>query len=239
MHTAVRTPRARATLAWFGAAVLALALWIAVIAPAPARSTAATPTHATPTHATPTHRTAPTAKQAAFHDGMRKLWEDHIAWTCLAIVSFAGGLPDFDATAQRLLRNQADIGNAIKPYYGARAATQLTALLRTHILGAVDLLKAAKSGDPAALAAAKQAWYANGDDIARFLNRANPRNWRLATMRSAMRMHLDQTLAEASARLSGDFAADIAAYDEVHHHILVMADALSAGIMKQFPGRFR
>ena len=54
-----------------------------------------------------------------------------------------------------------------------------------------------------------------------------------------MRGHLDQTLEEAAARLKGDFAADIRAYDEIHHHILVMADTLSAGIVKQFPHEFR
>src|ERR1043165_3791243 len=53
----------------------------------------------------------------AFHDAMRKLWEDHITWTRLYIVSFAAGLPDTDAVAQRLLQNQTDIGNAVKPFY--------------------------------------------------------------------------------------------------------------------------
>ena len=72
---------------------------------------------------------AATAKQAAFHDAMRKLWEDHVTWTRLAIVSFAHDLPDLPATQDRLLRNQADIGNAIKPYYGRAAGNQLTALL--------------------------------------------------------------------------------------------------------------
>src|SRR5215510_11602279 len=114
-------------------------------------------------------------EQVAFHDGMRKLWEDHITWTRLAIVSFAGGLPDFDQTAARLLKNQEDIGNAIKPYYGRRAGNRLTALLKQHIAGAVELLKAAKAGDDAGFATAKTAWYANGREIARFLTRANPR----------------------------------------------------------------
>src|SRR4051812_17060800 len=84
---------------------------------------AAAPPHAG--HAAAPHRQAPahalTQRQAAFQDAMRKLWEDHVTWTRLAIVSFAGGLPDLEATEARLLRNQADIGNAIKPYYGRRA----------------------------------------------------------------------------------------------------------------------
>src|SRR3954451_12817333 len=94
------------------------------------------------------------AKQVALHDGMRKLWEDHITWTRLAIVSFAAGLPDLQATEDRLLRNQADIGNAVKPFYGRTAGNRLTALLREHIHGAVALLQAAKSGDSSAIARA-------------------------------------------------------------------------------------
>jgi hypothetical protein len=179
------------------------------------------------------------ARQAAFHDDMRKLWEDHVTWTRLAIVSFAAGLPDLQATEARLLQNQADIGNAIKPFYGRTAGNRLTALLREHILGAVTLLRAAKSGDNDAIAKASAAWYANGNDVADFLNKANPRNWSGKEMRAMMKTHLDQTLKEAQDRLQGRFAADIRDYEAIHRHILEMADELSTGIMRQFPGRFR
>ena len=54
-----------------------------------------------------------------------------------------------------------------------------------------------------------------------------------------MKVHLDQTLKEAQDRLQGRFAADVRDYDTVHRHILDMADTLSAGIMRQFPQRFR
>ena len=188
-------------------------------------------------HATPA--TALTARQLAFHDAMRKLWEDHITWTRLAIVSFAGGLPDLQATEARLLANQVDIGNAIKPYYGRTAGNRLTAVLKEHILGAVALLQAAKSGDQAQIAPASAAWYANANQIADFLHAANPHAWPKATMRAMMKTHLDQTLAEAQHRLQGNFAADVRDYDAVHRHILEMADELSAGIMRQFPKRFR
>ena len=180
-----------------------------------------------------------TGKAIQFHDGMRKLWEDHITWTRLAIVSFAGGLPDFDPTAARLLRNQTDIGNAIKPYYGRKAGEQLTALLKEHIGGAVELLKTAKAGDDAAFAAAKDAWYRNGREISRFLSSANPRFLPFARINSLMRGHLDDTLLEASHRLGGDFGADIRDYEHIHNHILRMADALSTAIIRQFPARFR
>ncbi|MGZ4270000.1 MAG: hypothetical protein ACXVSX_12390 [Solirubrobacteraceae bacterium] len=200
---------------------------------------AAAPAAPGATHHGPAHPVgAKRSSRLAFHDGMRKLWEDHITWTRLAIVSFAGGLPDLAATEQRLLRNQQDIGNAIKPYYGAAAGRRLTQLLREHILGAVALLEAAKAGDQTQLKRASAAWYANANQIADFLHGANPRNWSRREMRSMMKAHLDQTLREATDRLAGDYAADIRDYDAVHRHILAMADELSTGIMRQFPGRF-
>jgi hypothetical protein len=179
------------------------------------------------------------AKQAAFHDAMRKLWEDHITWTRLAIISLAHDLPDLPATQARLLRNQVDIGNAIKPYYGRAAGNQLTALLEEHIVGAVALLQAAKAGDQDLVKQRSAEWYVNGDEIADFLHRANPRNWSKTEMRRMMKLHLDQTLSEAVHRLGGDYQADVRDYEEIHHHILEMADRLSDGIIKQFPRRFR
>jgi len=177
------------------------------------------------------------AKQYAFRAAMRELWEDHVVWTRQVIVAILAGTPDTDAALARLLRNQGDIGNAIKPFYGDPAGQQLTALLREHILVAGTLLTAAKNGDAEGFAAAKADWYRNGDDIARFLANANP-HWPLADMQAAMTTHLDTTLAEAVARLTGDWSADVAAYDAVHEHILHMADALSDGIIAQFPAAF-
>lgn len=178
-------------------------------------------------------------KQIAFHDGMRKLWEDHITWTRLYIISAAEDLPDKDLTAQRLLQNQVDIGDAIKPFYGQAAGNQLTALLTDHILIAVDVIDAAKSGNTEAFEEALARWYENADDIAAFLNAANPDYWPLDEMQAMMKSHLDLTLEEAAARLNDNYAADIAAYDKVHLDILHMADMLSDGIIHQFPRAFR
>src|SRR4029079_5634414 len=81
---------------------------------------------------------------AAFHDGMRKLWEDHVTWTRLFIISAAADLPDKNATTQRLLQNQTDIGNAVADFYGHDAGSKLTALLKDHILIAANIVAAAK-----------------------------------------------------------------------------------------------
>ncbi len=143
-----------------------------------------------------------------FHDGMRRLWVDHVTWTRLFIVSFAADLPDLHATTDRLLQNQVDIGNAIKPFYGTSAGHRLTALLTQHILTAADLLTAAKANDTTAFNQAKMEWYANARKIASFLHDANPENWPLADLRSMMKAHLDLTLQEASDQLGGHYAAE-------------------------------
>ena len=179
------------------------------------------------------------AAQNAFHDQMRKLWEDHVTWTRLAIVTFADGSAGFAPTASRLLQNQADIGDAIKPFYGAAAGNRLTFLLHDHITIAVQILQAAKAGNTSAFNAANTRWYANGNDIADFLATANPRSWPDAVMRADMKEHLDQTLAEAAHELHGQYADSVTDYEGVHAHILMMADQLSAGVIAQFPSRFR
>jgi hypothetical protein len=176
-----------------------------------------------------------------FHDDMRKLWEDHITWTRLVIVSkltLPTDLPDLSVTVNRLLQNQVDIGDAIEPFFGTAAANQLTQLLTGHIVTAANILAAAKAGDTAALNAAITAWYANAHEIAVFLSTANPRFWPLEEMDQMMKDHLDLTLEEAVARLEGRYADDVRAYDEVHVQILEMADMLSDGIIGLFPSQF-
>jgi hypothetical protein len=172
------------------------------------------------------------------HDRMRALMEDHIVFTRCFIISVAHDLPDAGPTAGRLLGNQVDIGNTFATYYGSAVGDRLIELLQEHILIAADLLIAAKAGDADAAAAAQAAWYANGNEIADFLHHINPRNFRRGETREMFKMHLDTTLTEAVARLTGDFEGDLVAYDEVHHHMLEMADFLSNGIIRQFPRRF-
>ena len=185
------------------------------------------------------HGTAPEqASHSAFRSDMRVLLEDHVTWTRLAIISLSAGSPDTKATVGRRLRNQVDIGNAVKPFYGKAAGNALTAELRRHILIAAEVIAAAKAGNAAKLADAQTRWRKNANDIAALLNSVNPRFWKLAALKSEMAKHLALTTEEAVARLERRWTADVAAYDKVHHHILHMSDLLADGLVKQFPNRF-
>ena len=175
----------------------------------------------------------------ALRMAMRKLWEDHITYTSFYITSALAGSDDAGKVAERLLKNQEDLGNAIKPVYGEAAGNKLTALLKDHILIAVDLVKAAKEGNKEATAAADKKWHKNGEDIAEFLSGANPVNWPKKALTDMMFAHLAVTKDAVVAKLKKDHAAAIVAYDKGHDHILMMADALADGIVKQFPEKFR
>lgn len=169
---------------------------------------------------------------------MNKLWEDHISWTRNVILCLVDGVPGTDQAIARLMQNQVDIGNAIKPYYGDAAGNALTELLKAHIAISADVVNAAKVGNEAALDIANKKWFANADEISTFLSNANE-NWPLADMKMMMNDHLKLTTDEALQRIKKDYDADIKAYDKVHDEILKMAAMLSEGIIKQFPDKFK
>lgn len=168
---------------------------------------------------------------------MRKLWTDHVVWTRDYIIAAVADQPDAQAAANRLMKNQEDIGNAVGRIYGVPAGQQLTTLLKEHISIAVDLIKAAKAGDKAGQQAADAKWQQNGVAIADFLSKANP-HWPRATLVDMMKGHLTTTTNEVVARLKKNWAEDVRAFDEVYRHVLMMSDALSDGIVKQLPDKF-
>ena len=190
-----------------------------------------------PPHASNQTGAVPAAPPVAeVRAAMQKLWEDHITYTRNYIISALPDLPDKDAVAARLLANQDEIGNAVKPYYGDAAGDKLASLLRDHITIATEVVAAAKAGDKAQLGDAQEKWNANGKDIAAFLSGANP-HWPKATLQAMLQKHLNLTTAEVVARLNKDWAADIRAYDEGHEHMRMFADTLTNGIAKQFPSK--
>ncbi len=174
----------------------------------------------------------------ALREAMRQLWEEHIVYTRNFIISALAGLDDTGKIAERLLKNQDDIGNAIKPIYGEAAGNKLASLLRDHILIAADIVKAAKAGDNEGVGAGEKKWSANADDIAVFLSSANP-NWQLQAMKNMLYVHLALTTTEVVSRIKKDWPSDIEAYDKGHAHMLMFADTLTDGIVKQFPKKFQ
>jgi hypothetical protein len=168
---------------------------------------------------------------------MRKLWDDHVVYTRNYIISALADLPDAGAIAERLLSNQDEIGAALKPYYGEEAGNKLTALLRDHIKCATAVVGAAKAGDKMALDKAHADWGANAEALAAFLAGAN-KEWNKKELADMLHKHLELTTGELTSRLNKDWKADVDYYDKGHAHMLMFADVLTDGIVKQFPEKF-
>ncbi|MFZ5973784.1 MAG: LysM peptidoglycan-binding domain-containing protein [Bacillota bacterium] len=163
----------------------------------------------------------------------RTLWEQHVAWTRMTILSDVFGLPDLSFTAGRLLRNPQDMALVMRRFYGDFAANTFKELMTNHLLIAIDLVNAAKAGNAAAASEAEKRWYANADDIAYFLAHLNP-NWPQDAIKTMLYQHLSLTKKEAEAIRKGEYNLSIQLYDRIEQQALEMADAISAGIAKQF-----
>ena len=178
-----------------------------------------------------------TMSRSEFKLAMRKLWEDHIVYTRNFIISAIASLGDVMPVEKRLLRNQVDIGDAIKPYYGSKVGNELTKLLKEHIRLAADVVADAIANNMQKFEKDYAKWKENARDIARFLSKQNP-NWSKEELKNMLFKHLKYTTGEASSRLEEDWNADIKFYDTNHVHMFMFSDVLTKGIVKQFPDKF-
>lgn len=178
------------------------------------------------------------AKYIELNKTLRKLWSDHMFWTLATVDAFFNEPKQLDIKLNRLLQNQKDIGAAIVPFYGKEAGDHLAKLLTEHITDAVPVLKAAQANDKAALDNALNDWYKNANEIADFLSSANPKNWPSSATEPALKMHITHTTNYSVNILKGDYGKSIEGFEEALNHMLMLADILSEGIAKQFPGKF-
>ncbi|NLT15420.1 MAG: acetylglutamate kinase [Clostridiales bacterium] len=166
-------------------------------------------------------------------DSLRTLWEQHVFWTRLFIISAAFSLPDLDLVTKRLLRNPKDFQEALKPFYGDETASRFATLLTDHLKIAAELVNAAKAGDNNAAADAEKRWYANADDIAAFLASVNP-FWSEREWRAMLYEHLALTKTEAVDMLTKKYAESITTFDAIEKQALEMADTMANGMARQF-----
>ena len=168
---------------------------------------------------------------------MDLVWEQHIMWTRMLLISIAESLGDLEATKTRLLENPKDIADVFRTYYGNNIANTIQKLLTEHLVIGADLITALKNGNQKLADELNTKWYKNADDMAVAFSSINP-FYPKETVRKMLYDHLKLTTDEVSARLKKDYSADIKAFDMVQKEILKMSKFFVDGIVKQFPNLF-
>lgn len=169
---------------------------------------------------------------ANLRDQLRKLWEEHVAWTRMLIISMASNLPDQEAVTQRLLQNPGDFAVLLRPIYGEIPSSIFASLLRSHLVIASQLIQASIKDDKQAAADLENRWYANAEEISQLLAHINP-FWSKDEWNTMFREHLDLTKKQAVARLEKNYNEDIHLYDTIENQALEMADLMYSGIRRQ------
>jgi hypothetical protein len=167
----------------------------------------------------------------------RRLMEDQLAYTRNYIISEIGGLRDTGAVQDRLMKNQDDMSNMIKGYYGDDAGTKLSSLLHDSVNNVVGVVQAAKGKNQKALSDAQAKATGTADEIASFFANVNT-NLNKDDVSASLHKQLDFITAQANARVKKDWKSDIDAYDQGEDEALKLSDMMVDAIAKQYPDKF-
>ena len=178
-------------------------------------------------------------KAAELQMTLRDLWVGHIFWVrSVVFASKAGDVEAAKVAEQNVVENAKEIAAAVGSFYGKEAGDKLFGLLAGHYGAIKEYLTASLSGSKEGKDAAVEKLKKNAEEIAVFLNGANPKNWPKDTLVSLLLAHGGHHIAQIDAVVAKDYVAEASTWDAMKKHIYTIADALAGGIEKQFPKKF-
>lgn len=179
------------------------------------------------------------AKSVELREALRDLWVGHVFWVRnVALSTRLGEAEGAKVAEENAVKNARAIADAIIPVYGKPAADKLFGLLAGHYGAVKEYMTAAYAADSAGKDAAVEKIKGNATEIAVFLSSANP-NLPRETLVSLLFAHGGHHMAQINAFAVKDYAAEARIWPEMNGHMLMIADALGKGIVKQFPKKFR
>lgn len=162
---------------------------------------------------------------------MRLVWEQHIYWTRMLLISIADKMEDQAAITSRILQNPNDISAVFEKYYPTGARETIAGLLTEHLQIGAQLITALRDGEADLADSLNRQWYINADKMAEAFGNISPA-YNREELRSMLYEHLDLTTGEVSMRLARNYPADIEAFNKVEREAMIMADYFSAGLMR-------
>ncbi len=182
--------------------------------------------------------TQESAKSVELREALRDLWVGHVFWVRnVALATRMGDTGAAKVAEENVVKNARAIADAIIPVYGKPAADKLFGLLAGHYGAVKEYMVAAYAADKGGKNAAVDKIKANATEIAGFLSSANP-NLPKETLVSLLFAHGGHHMAQIEAFAAKDYAAEAQVWSAMNEHMLMIADALGRGIVKQFPAKF-
>lgn len=166
---------------------------------------------------------------------MRMLWQQHIFWTRMVILSIIHDLPELESATQRLLRNAADFAGALQPFYGEATARAFENLFRDHITIAAEYVNAANAGDTQQINTIWERWVDNANRIADLMGNINP-NWTAEDWSAMLVEHLELLANNVNDLIEQNYQAAVDGFDDIEMQAMEMADMMAEGIALQFAG---
>ncbi|MBJ6802619.1 hypothetical protein [Geomonas propionica] len=179
-----------------------------------------------------------TTKAVELRQAQRDLWIGHVFWVRnVALATKAGDVKAAQTAEQNVVKNARAIADSVAPLYGTPAADKLFGLLAGHYGAIKEYMTAFYAADEVGKDKAVAKITANANEIATFLSGANP-NWPKETLMGLLSAHGGHHIAQIEAFAKNDYATEAEVWDAMKDHMYMIADALAAGIVKQFPKKF-
>jgi uncharacterized protein YeaO (DUF488 family) len=180
-----------------------------------------------------------TPKAVELKLAMRDLWVGHIFWVRNVVLETKAGNTEAAKVAEgKVVEDARAIADAIVPIYGKDAGDKLFGLLAGHYGAVKGYMITAFANDEGSKGASVGKIRENAEEIAVFLNSANPKNWPKDTLMGLLIAHGVHHVAQIDQVNSKDVAAEARTWDDMKNHIYTIADVLADGIVKQFPKKF-
>jgi hypothetical protein len=169
---------------------------------------------------------------------LRELWLGHIFWVRnVSVAAFDENELAGKAAEEQVVANAKAIAASIEPFYGAAARESFFKLLAGHYGAVKAYLVAAIAANASAQVAATQSLTSNAEEIAVFLNKANPYLPKDA-MNGLLLAHGGHHIQQIQQLQDRKYATEAQTWEDMKEHVYQIADATANALAKQFAKKF-
>ena len=178
-----------------------------------------------------------TSKSADLRTTLNLQLSEHVYLAGFSVAeALLGNTPGFEGGAAALDQNSVELGKTIAAAYGPEAEKRFLELWRAHIGMFVAYTQASAKNDAAGKAKAVADLDGYRKDFDAFLSGANP-NLPKGAVEQLLVMHVNGIAKAVDLLAAKDYKSGYANLKTAEDHSIMLADPITAAIVKQFPDK--